>query len=132
MSEITFSRKYLEGTDIFRIFATDYDVMLMRKQILAFSFLALMMAAVPASVWSAVTISPALEQSIDDNISIAVSGQTVTVCGAQGETLEIVSLTGRRVMTVKIESPAQRIELNIPKGCYILKIGKVVRKVSVH
>lgn len=106
--------------------------MLMRKQILAFSFLALMMAAVPASVWSAVTISPALEQSIDDNISIAVSGQTVTVCGAQGETLEIVSLTGRRVMTVKIESPAQRIELNIPKGCYILKIGKVVRKVSVH
>lgn len=132
MSEITFSRKYLEGTDIFRIFATDYDVMLMRKQILAFSFLALMMAAVPASVWSAVTITPALEQSIDDNISIAVSGQTVTICGAQGETLEIVSLTGRRVMTVKIESPAQRIELNIPKGCYILKIGKVVRKVSVH
>ena len=75
---------------------------------------------------------PALEQSMDEEVGIAVNGQTVTVSGAQGQTLEVVSLTGRRVMTVKIESTAQRIELNIPKGCYILKVGKVVRKVSVH
>jgi hypothetical protein len=54
------------------------------------------------------------------------------VNGAQGQTLEVISLTGRCIMTEKIESPAQKIELNIPKGCYILKIGKVVRKVSVR
>jgi hypothetical protein len=36
------------------------------------------------------------------------------------------------VMTLKIESPAQRVELNVPKGCYILKIGKVVRKVAIQ
>ena len=35
-------------------------------------------------------------------------------------------------MSVKIESPVQRIDLNVPKGCYILKIGKVVRKVTVR
>ena len=69
---------------------------------------------------------------MDDDITITVSGQTVTVTGAQGKTLEVVSLTGRRIMTEKIESPAQKIELNVPKGCYILKIGKVVRKVSVR
>ena len=68
----------------------------------------------------------------DEDINITVNGQTVIVTGAQGQTLEVVSLTGRRVMTVKIDSPAQKVELNIPKGCYILKVGKVVRKVSVH
>ena len=74
----------------------------------------------------------AIEQLTEEEAVITVSGQTVTVTGAQGQTLEVVSLTGRRVLTVKIETPAQRIELNIPKGCYILKVGKVVRKVSVR
>ncbi|MDE6647998.1 MAG: T9SS type A sorting domain-containing protein [Prevotella sp.] len=74
----------------------------------------------------------AMQQDMSEEITIAVSGQTVTVSGAQGETLEVISLTGRRVLTVKIESPAQRIELNIPKGCYLLKVGKVVRKVSLR
>ena len=43
-----------------------------------------------------------------------------------------VSMTGRAVATYKIDSPVQRIELNLPKGCYILKVGKVVRKVTVR
>ncbi|MBO6187076.1 MAG: T9SS type A sorting domain-containing protein [Prevotella sp.] len=73
----------------------------------------------------------AMEQAMDEEVSITVSGQWVTISGAQGQTLEVVSLTGRSVMTVKIESPAQRIELNVPKGCYILKVGKMVRKVAI-
>jgi hypothetical protein len=36
------------------------------------------------------------------------------------------------VLKAKIESPAQRIDLNLPKGCYILKVGKVVRKIQVR
>ena len=68
---------------------------------------------------------------MDEEVTISVSGQWVTISGAQGQTLEVVSLTGRSVMTVKIESPAQRIELNVPKGCYILKVGKMVRKVAI-
>lgn len=73
----------------------------------------------------------AVEQ-IGTSVTISVSGQTILVAGAQGETLEVVSLTGRQVMTVKIESPAQRVELNVPRGCYILKVGKVVRKIQVR
>lgn len=73
----------------------------------------------------------AVEQ-IGTSVTISVSGQTALVAGAQGETLEVVSLTGRQVMTVKIESPAQRVELNVPRGCYILKVGKVVRKIQVR
>lgn len=73
-----------------------------------------------------------IEQTIDEEITITVNGQTVTISGAQGETLEVISLTGRKLMTVKIDSPAQRVELNVPKGCYILKIGKFVRKVILR
>ena len=67
-----------------------------------------------------------------DNISITVEGRTLNVSGADGMVLEVVSLTGRKVATVKIEAPSQRVELNVPKGCYILKVGTVVRKVSVR
>ena len=67
------------------------------------------------------------------NIVVNVNQSTLTVTGANGMVLEVVSLTGRPVASIKIDSPAQRVELNnIPKGCYILKIGKVVRKVTIR
>lgn len=71
-------------------------------------------------------------EQVDEQIGVTVKGQTVLVTGAQGKTLEVVSLTGKCVMSVTIEGPAQRIELNIPKGCYILKVGKVVRKTTIR
>ena len=105
----------------------------MRKQLHRFIFAMALTVAFPTFALAAAPESPAIvDLQADNDITININGQTVTVCGAQGETLEIVSLTGRRMMTVKIESPAQRIELNVPKGCYILKVGKVVRKVSVR
>lgn len=102
----------------------------MKKRLLIFALAATMLLGVPSAMM-AVMVAPGIEQ-VEDEVSINVDGQTVTISGAQGQTLEVVSLTGRRVMTVKIDSPAQKFELNIPKGCYILKIGKVVRKVSVR
>lgn len=65
-------------------------------------------------------------------VSIVVNQSTLHIEGAAGQTLEVVSLTGKPVATVKIESASQRVELNIPKGCYILKVGKVVRKVTIR
>lgn len=65
-------------------------------------------------------------------ITLSLEGNSVLVNGANGMVLEVVSLTGRRVATIKIDSPAQRVELNLPKGCYILKVGKVVRKVTLQ
>jgi hypothetical protein len=73
-----------------------------------------------------------LELSQDQDVNITFSEGTLFVTGCEGQTLEIVSLTGKKIMDVKIESPAQKIELNIPKGCYIVKVGKVVRKVSIR
>ena len=106
--------------------------MLMTKRLLILSLAMSMMLSVPVLVKAAEIEFLQTEQTLDDDITISVNGQWVTVTGAQGLTLEVVSLTGRQIKTIKIETPAQRIELNIPKGCYILKIGKVVRKVAVR
>ena len=104
----------------------------MTKRILLFSFISALVLMAPQTVSAADAEMSALEQTIDEDIVISVSGQSVTITGAQGQTLEVISLTGRRVLSAKIESPAQRIDLNVPKGCYILKVGKVVRKVTVR
>jgi len=66
------------------------------------------------------------------NIRVEVEQKSVTVYGAQNQTLEVISVTGKHILRVKIDNNAQRIELNVPKGCYILKVGSVVRKVSIH
>lgn len=104
----------------------------MKKRLLLSLITLSMMLAVPTYAGAADAEMVPVEQSIEDDITITVDGQWVVINGAQGQTLEVVSLTGRRVMTVKIESPAQRVELNVPKGCYILKIGKVVRKIAIQ
>ncbi len=66
------------------------------------------------------------------DVQISVSKSVVYINNAEGQVMEVISLTGRHVMSVRIESPAQKIELtNIPKGCYIIKVGKVVRKILV-
>ena len=103
----------------------------MVKRLLILSLTGLLLVSVPV-VSQASTLEFAAVEQTDEKIEISVEGQTVYVNGAQGEELIVVSLTGRQVLKAKIESPAQRIDLNLPKGCYILKVGKVVRKIQVH
>lgn len=104
----------------------------MTKRLLIFSFIAALTLMAPQAVKASDAEAPAVEQTIDEDIVIKIVGQTVTISGAQGQTLEVISLTGRCVMSAKIQDPVQRIDLNVPKGCYILKIGKVARKVTVR
>ena len=71
------------------------------------------------------------EQVEDASPVINLQGNTVNVNGGSGQVLEIVSLTGKPVASYKIEYQSQRFDLNLPKGCYILKVGKTVRKVTI-
>ena len=102
----------------------------MRKFLLISTILCLM--AVPITATS-LFIDPAPAAQVDEStISIAVEGKTVVVSGAQGKELQVISLTGKILETHSIESPSQRVNLNLSKGCYILKVDKVVRKVSIQ
>ena len=102
----------------------------MRKNLLIISMMAFL--AVPAVATTTMVMERGVAEMIDEPIALSVDGNAVTISGAQGQKLIVVSLTGRQVAEYQIDSPAQRIELNLTKGCYVLKVGNVVRKVSIH
>lgn len=78
-------------------------------------------------------VEPTVSAQVDEpTINIKVVDGSVIVSGGQGKKLQVVSLTGRLLATYSIESPNQRVDLNLTKGCYILKIGNLVRKVSLQ
>ena len=102
----------------------------MRKFLLISTILYLMAAPITAT---SLFIDPAPLAQVDDaTITIAIEGRSVVVSGAQGKDLQVISLTGKILETYHIESPNQRVNLNLTKGCYILKVDKVVRKVSIQ
>ena len=103
----------------------------MTKTILRYAFPLMLTMAVPVATIASEMYAPELAVEQNEPV-LTVQNSTVTVTGAAGETLEVVSLTGKSLMTVRIDSPSQRIDLNVPKGCYIIKVGKVVRKVSIR
>lgn len=65
------------------------------------------------------------------NVSISVNASNIHVTGANGQTMYIYNVAGVRVMSIKIEGSDRHYDLNLPKGCYIVKIGKTVRKISI-
>ena len=65
-------------------------------------------------------------------VSIEVNGNTVRVSGTNGEDIEIFNLTGTRITTIKTDTAGKTYSYNLPKGCYLVKIGKVVRKISIR
>ena len=103
----------------------------MTKTILRYAFPLMLTMAVPVATRASEMYAPELAVEQNEPV-LTVQNSTVTVTGAAGETLEVVSLTGKSLLTVRIDSPSQRIDLNVPKGCYIIKVGKVVRKVSIR
>ena len=104
----------------------------MKKKTFIFAAFMILSMGTPAAAMEMVSEMGIAEQVEERAPVISFDGNTVSVLGASGMVLEVVSLTGRAVAQYKIESPAQRIELNLPKGCYILKVGKVVRKITVR
>ena len=65
------------------------------------------------------------------NIAISVTGNTLHVTGANGLVLQIFNVAGVGVSNFKVEGNDKHYELNLHHGCYIVKVGKTVRKISI-
>ena len=104
----------------------------MKKKTIIMAVFACSLLAVPAMAAPMVMEMGVAEQIDESDPVISVDGNIVSVSGASGMKMEVVSLTGRAVASYKIDGPSQRLELNLPKGCYILKVGKTVRKITVQ
>lgn len=102
----------------------------MAKRLLLMFGMAGLLLAVPnmAKANEAVEIVEQVEQSI----SVAFYNGVLHVSGANGQTLQIYNVTGVRIMSFRVEGNDKRYELSLPKGCYIVKVGKVVRKISIN
>lgn len=75
---------------------------------------------------------PLIVENEVTQIVLTITGSTVRVQNAEkGNTLEIYNILGVKVSSIKIDSSDKTIALNLPKGCYILKIGDVVRKIAI-
>lgn len=86
---------------------------------------------------TAVPTTARAEQAIEiiDNdiqgITLSVSETSLHVTGANGQMLYVYNVTGVRLLSVKVEGQDKKIDINLPKGCYIVKVGKVVRKIYI-
>ncbi len=101
----------------------------MTHKILAFIFAVAMGAAVPVTAVAETSI-----EIIDNEVqtvNVAVTESAIHVTGANGQVMHVYNVTGMKLMSVKIEGQDKKVEINLPKGCYIVKVGKVVRKIYI-
>lgn len=102
---------------------------MMRKQKIILLLSTLLAAGIPMNISADNDIvEPSAEFT---SVVVEQTGNKLTVSHAEGSILEIFSLTGAKLFTMEIESDVKTIDLNLKKGCYILKVGNVVRKISV-
>ena len=114
-------------------FAPNYICMRMMKRLLILSFSLAVLWLVPVTASAAPAyFAGVMELSEEQESDVIYSEGMLTITGAEGQVLQIVTVTGKVVLHKRIDSPEQKIELNIPKGCYIVKVGKVVRRVYIR
>lgn len=90
-------------------------------------FLSALLMAAPITVMAEEMLDSPVEEV--KGVTLSTSGRSVRVIGAHGKVLNIYDLAGVRVASYRIEGNDKTFELNL-SGCYILKVDKVVRKVS--
>lgn len=105
---------------------------------LGYIILALGLMCAPLAVHAvpAVEIIENDYDGVKGGISLRVTtdgnGQTrLRVTNATNQTLLIYDISGTLIRKIKVDGADKTYELNLRKGCYIVKVGNVVRKVSV-
>ncbi|MDO4715919.1 MAG: T9SS type A sorting domain-containing protein [Bacteroidales bacterium] len=73
--------------------------------------------------------SISFEQQI--GVRISVQGHTVRVQFAEGLLLEVYDLVGKKCAAYSIATNDESVVLQLPKGYYLLKVGKQVRKIAL-
>lgn len=102
----------------------------MIRNIIKLTLAGLLLTGIPVAAMA----EPSVEIIENDfqNVTITVEESVIHVTGANGEMLYVYNVAGVRVKSVKVDGDDKRFDLNLPKGCYILKVGKTVRKVSIR
>ena len=100
------------------------------KKILTHIIFTLILLLGSATTIQASTSVDLIDQDFQ-SINISVTGNVLHVTGAENEMLFVYNVTGVRVLAVKVDGSDKRYTLSMPRGCYIIKVGKLVRKISI-
>lgn len=104
----------------------------MKKIILYIFLLSLPLTMEAAGNSSIHSEGDALTEGIINNeeeVIMTLQGRDLNVKHAAGKTLEIFSVTGSRIATYRIDTSDKTVKLN--RGCYIVKVGNIARKITV-
>ena len=88
-----------------------------------------MMPAVNAA--AAVVYESPQEVNDFEEVRITLNGVNPRVQNGSGMSVEIYNITGVKVADYRIDSNDKTIRLELNRGCYIIKVGKTVRKISI-
>ena len=106
-------------------------ILRMYKRLFSYFLMVFMLMSVPMT--SSATSAVEIVDNDFQAITISINSESVLrVTGAAGEILYIYNITGVRVMSIKVDGADKSYSLNLPKGCYIVKVGKMVRKISIR
>ncbi len=64
-------------------------------------------------------------------IFITTKNNQVRVQNAEGLTLDIYNVAGVKVATYRVDSDDKTVTLNLNRGIYIAKVGKVARRINL-
>lgn len=103
----------------------------MMKYILTTIMMALLTLCAPVQVRANAAIEIIENDLQPTAANITVNGGTIRVSGANGKTMYVYNLAGVRIHSIKVEGADRTYDLNLSKGCYIIKVGTTVRKVSL-
>lgn len=111
---------------------TTNTIRLMMRNLLYMMFSMTLLLGAPVSAHANNAIEIVDNDIVGITVTVSESTLRVTgVTGATGLTLSIYNVAGVHVQSFRVEGADRRYELNLPKGCYIVKVGKVVRKISI-
>lgn len=104
--------------------------LLMRKFTLLLFFLFFLSASM--NIYAQSEKKPLIVESEVTQLVLTIDGNTIRIQDADKDsTLEIYNILGVQISSIKIDSADKTVVLTLPKGCYMLKIGDIVRKVAI-
>lgn len=98
------------------------------KYIYSILFIMTLTVVVPQGAMANVEI---IEQEQQPVVSVT-NESTIHVVNANGLMLYVYNVAGVRVKSILVDGHDRHYDLNLPKGCYIIKVGKTVRKISIR
>lgn len=103
----------------------------MTKYILTTIMMALLTLCAPVQVRANAAIEIIENDLQPTAANITVNGGSIRVSSANGKIMYVYNLAGVRIHSIKVEGADRTYDLNLSKGCYIIKVGTTVRKVSL-